>query len=111
MFFTSFERGVQGITAHYTGDASHDLSSGSTIVLVAVPASSSGCVFAGQGRITAANGDRASFAMLVAASPQRGAERYRDKGPANRFRLRSTRVDALTCSGGATQASAFGTLW
>ena len=47
--------------------------------------------------------------MLVAATPTLGAERYRDKGPATPFRLRSTTVDALTCSVDATRASAFGT--
>ena len=82
VFFTSFVRGGQVITANYGGDASHSASSGSTLVLVALPGSSSGCLLAGHGRITAANGDRARFAMLVAATPTLGAERYRDKGPA-----------------------------
>ena len=107
--FTSFVRGGQVITANYGGDASHSASSGSTLVLVALPGSSSGCLLAGHGQITAANGDRAHFAMLVAATPTLGAERYRDKGPATPFRLRSTTVDALTCSVDATRASAFGT--
>jgi hypothetical protein len=107
--FTSFVRGGQVITANYGGDASHNASSGSTLVLVALPGSSSGCLLAGHGQITAANGDRAHFAMLVAATPTLGAERYRDKGPASPFRLRSTTVDALTCGVDATRASAFGT--
>ena len=96
--FTSFVHGGQVITANYGGDASHGASSGTTLVLVALPGSSSGCLLAGHGQITAANGDRAHFAMLVAATPTLGAERYRDKGPATPFRLRSTTVDALTCS-------------
>jgi hypothetical protein len=63
----------------------------------------------GHGRISAANGDRASFRGLVAASPPRGVEFYRDNGPASAFRVGSTSVDALTCTADATRASVFGT--
>jgi DNA-binding beta-propeller fold protein YncE len=109
VFFTSFPRGGQGITASYGGDATHSPSASSTIVLVAVPASTAGCVVFGHGRITAANGDRASFRGLVAALPSRGVEFFRDNGPASAFRVASTSVDALTCSDDATKASVFGT--
>jgi hypothetical protein len=62
----------------------------------------------GHGRITAANGDRASFRGLVVASRPRGAELYRDNGPTNPIRLASTSVDAVTCSADASRASVFG---
>ncbi len=109
VFFTSFARGGQGISASYSGDATHSASAGGTIVLVALPASTKGCVVYGHGRITAANGDKASFRGLVAATPPVGAEFYRDNGPADAFRLVSTSVQALTCSADATGASVFGT--
>ena len=93
VFFTSFARGGQGITASYGGDDSHSASSGGTFLLVALPPSTNGCVVHGHGRITAANGDQASFRLLVAASPPRGAAFYRDWGPADAMRLGSTSVD------------------
>ena len=78
-------------------------------MLVALPASTNGCTVFGHGRINAANGDRASFRARVAANPPTGAAFYRDSGPADAFRLRSTSVDALTCSSDASTASVFGT--
>jgi DNA-binding beta-propeller fold protein YncE len=109
VFFTSFPRGGRIIAAAYGGDATHSASSGFTGVTVAVPASTEGCVVFGHGRITAANGDKASFRGLVAATPPRGVEFYRDNGPANPFRVASTSVGALTCTDDATTASVFGT--
>jgi hypothetical protein len=73
VFFTSFPRGGQAITASYGGDAAHDKSTGITLVAVEVPASTDGCLVFGHGRITATNGDRASFRGLAVASPPRGA--------------------------------------
>ncbi len=108
VFFSSFPRGGQAIIASYTGDSEHSTSTGATLVSVAVPASTSGCLVFGHGRITAANGDQASFRGLAFAKPPRGAEWYRDNGPAKPFRLLSTRVDAVTCSADASRASVFG---
>jgi hypothetical protein len=62
----------------------------------------------GNGRIIAANGDRASFRGLVVAPPPRGAESYHDNGPATPIRVRSSSVDAVTCAPDATRASVFG---
>jgi hypothetical protein len=109
VFFTAFARGGRIIAAGYGGDATHSASSGFAGVTVAVPVSTEGCVVFGHGRITAANGDKASFRGLVAATPPRGLQFYRDDGPANPFRAASTSVDALTCSPDATKASVFGT--
>jgi streptogramin lyase len=109
VLFTAFPRGGRIIAAAYGGDATHSASNGFTGVTVAVPASTDGCVVFGHGRITAANGDKASFRGLVAALPPRGVEFYRDNGPAGAFRVVSTSVDALTCTDDATKASVFGT--
>jgi hypothetical protein len=109
VLFTSFPRGGRIIGAGYGGDGTHSASSGFTGVSVAVPASTAGCVVFGHGRITAANGDKASFRGLVAASPPRGVEFYRDNGPVSAIRVVSTSVDALTCNPDATRTSVFGT--
>jgi DNA-binding beta-propeller fold protein YncE len=108
VFFSSFPRGGRVITASYSGDGTHDPSTGATSVAVAPPASTDGCLVFGHGRITAANGDRASFSGLAVAAPPRGTELYRDNGPADPFRLASTTVDAVTCSRDASRASVFG---
>jgi DNA-binding beta-propeller fold protein YncE len=78
------------------------------IAVTPLPASMARCVVFGHGRITAANGDRASFRGLVASRRPRGVEFYRDNGPADATRVVSTSVDAVTCSADATQASIFG---
>jgi Bacterial Ig-like domain (group 3) len=109
VFLSSLSTGGQVITASYGGDGAHNATSGTTIVSVAVPASTAGCIVTGHGRITAGDGDRASFRGLALASALAGAEFYRDHGPANPFRLVSSGVDAVTCSAHATQASVFGT--
>jgi hypothetical protein len=61
------------------------------------PATASGCGAGGHGQITAANGDQSSFRALAASPPPRGAEFYRDNGPAQAFRLRSLSLDTMTC--------------
>ena len=109
VFFASFARGGHIVAAAYGGDATHSASRGFTGVTVAVPGSTAGCVVFGHGRITAADGDKASFRGLVAALPPRGVEFYRDHGPANPVRVASTSVDALTCTDDATKARVFGT--
>ena len=109
VFFTSFTRGGRIIAASYGGDATHSASSAFTGVTVAVPASTAGCVVFGHGRITAANGDKASFRGLAAATPPRGVDFYRDKGPEDAMRVVSTSVDAVTCGADAARASVFGT--
>ncbi len=107
--FSSLVPSGQTITASYGGDATHTGSSGVTLQAVAVPASTAGCLVLGHGRVTAANGDRASFRGLAVATPPRGAEFYRDNRPANALRLRSQTVDAVTCAANATRATVFGT--
>jgi hypothetical protein len=109
VFFTSFPRGGQVITARYGGDADHLNGVGSTLVLVAIPTSTKRCALVAHGKVRAANGDRARFRDRVASSPTRGSVFFRDDGPADPIRLRSTSVDALTCGLGGSAASVFGT--
>jgi hypothetical protein len=108
VFFISFRRGGQAITASYGSDATHDTSVGRTLVAVVLPASTNGCLVFGHGQVTAADGDQASFRGLAFAKPPIGAEWYRDNGPAKPFRLLSTSVDAVTCITDTSRASVFG---
>src|SRR5262249_13459990 len=101
---SAFATGGRVITASYAGGGGHQASSGTTLVSVALLASTNGCVASGHGVITAANGDQASFAMIAFASPPRGIEIYRTQA----FRVRSHTVGAVTCSADETRASVFG---
>ncbi len=76
-----------------------------TIVL---PASTAGCKVTYGGRITAANGDKATFggnAKVPASGPQ-GQQQYQDHGPAANLTVLSISVDAVVCT--PTSASIFG---
>jgi hypothetical protein len=75
-----------------------------------LPTSTPGCKVSYGGRITAANGDPATFggnAQVPAAGPK-GQEQYRDHGPADPMRVHSINVQAVTCSADGTQATIFG---
>ena len=84
VFFTSFARGGQVMTAAYGGDATHQASTARTLVGVALPASTNGCVVFARGRITAADGDRARFLGLSVAGRPRGIELIAIAGPRTR---------------------------
>jgi hypothetical protein len=74
-----------------------------------IPVSTPGCKVTYGGRITAANGDKATFggnAKVPDSGPQ-GQEEYQDHGPAVDMNVHSIDVDTVTCSG--TSASIFGT--
>jgi Bacterial Ig-like domain (group 1) len=73
-----------------------------------LPASTPGCKVTYGGRITAANGDKATFGGN-AHVPPKGQEQYRDHGPAASMNVHSIDVRAVTCSADGTQASIFGT--
>jgi hypothetical protein len=63
------------------------------------------------GRITADNGDRATFggnAQSDAAGNVKGQEEYQDHGPAEPQSVKSIRILALTCNQARTQATIFG---
>jgi hypothetical protein len=75
-----------------------------------LPVSTAGCKVTHGGRITAANGDKATFggnAQVPAAGPK-GQEEYQDHGPAQPRNVKSINVQAVTCSADKTQASIFG---
>jgi hypothetical protein len=74
-----------------------------------LPQSTLGCKVTGGGRITAANGDKATFGgnAAFASGTTNGSEEYQDHGPAADLNVHSTVVLAVVCSGNT--ASVFGT--
>ena len=74
-----------------------------------IPASTPGCKVTYGGRITAANGDKATFGGNAKADGLKGQEEYRDHGPDADLNVHSIDVLAVTCSRDGTQASIFGT--
>jgi len=76
-----------------------------------LPGSTPGCKVTYGGRITAANGDKATFggnAQVPASGPQ-GQEEYQDHGAATDINVHSLTVDTVVCSADGTSASIFGT--
>jgi uncharacterized repeat protein (TIGR01451 family) len=68
-----------------------------------------GCEVEAEGRIKAANGDRATFSIDVeSGTPSSGTVRYRDRGPAVPFRLKSTEITQIVVSADGTQATVLG---
>ena len=63
-----------------------------------LPQSTPGCKVTYGGRITAANGDRATFGGNAKA-PAKGQEQYQDPGPAASMNVHSLDVRAVVCSG------------
>ena len=86
-------------------DTQHDgTSDGFVTKLLLAPSSTPGCRVSGGGRIQAANGDLATFNGSVRATSVEGAKgtvQYTDRGPSERFRVRSQAIDALACDGAA----------
>jgi hypothetical protein len=76
-----------------------------------LPSSTAGCKVTYGGRITAANGDKATFGgnANVKSSGPSGQEEYQDHGPAADINVHSIDVRAVTCSADHTAASIFGT--
>ena len=73
-----------------------------------LPQSTARCKVTYGGRITAANGDRATFGGNAHA-PAKGQEQYRDHGPAASLNVHSLDVRAVVCRPDGTSASIFGT--
>jgi hypothetical protein len=73
-----------------------------------LPGSAAGCKVTYGGRITAANGDKATFGGNAKADGLKGQEQYTDHGPATPMNVHSIDVRAVTCSADGTQASIFG---
>lgn len=77
-----------------------------------LPASTPGCKVTDGGRITAANGDKATFGSVAmvsddATASTSGSQEYQDHGSAANLDVHSTAVLAVVCSG--TKATVFGT--
>jgi Mg-chelatase subunit ChlD len=74
-----------------------------------LPASTEGCKITYGGRITAANGDKATFGGNAMANGLQGQEEYQDHGPATNINVHSIEVQAVTCNAAGTAGSIFGT--
>jgi hypothetical protein len=73
-----------------------------------IPASTPGCKVTYGGRITAANGDKATFGGNAKADGLNGQEEYQDHGPAADLNVHSIDVLSVVCRSDGT-ASIFGT--
>jgi hypothetical protein len=71
--------------------------------------STEGCKVTYGGRITAANGDKATFGGNAKADGLKGNENYQDHGPVADMHVKSTTILAVICSADGTSASIFGT--
>jgi Bacterial Ig-like domain (group 1) len=74
-----------------------------------IPPSEEGCKVTGGGRITAANGDKATFGGNAKGSGPSGNEEYQDHGPAMDINVHSIEIQSVVCSADGTMASIFGT--
>jgi hypothetical protein len=74
-----------------------------------LPESTAGCKVTYGGRITADNGDKATFGGNAKGTGPSGQEQYRDHGPAMAINVHSINVLAVTCPRDGTTASIFGT--
>ena len=74
-----------------------------------LPSSTAGCKVTYGGRITADNGDKATFGGNAKGTGPSGQEEFQDHGPADDINVHSIDVQAVTCSRDRTSASIFGT--
>jgi hypothetical protein len=74
-----------------------------------LPTSTAGCKVTYGGRITASNGDKATFGGNAKADGLSGQEEYQDHGPVTNINVHSINVQAVTCNAAGTSASIFGT--
>ena len=74
----------------------------------AIPPSTPGCKVTYGGRITAANGDKATFGGNAKADGLKGQQEYQDHGPAVDIDVHSIDVRSVVCRPNGTQASIFG---
>jgi hypothetical protein len=77
-------------------------------VNVGFPPSTAGCKVTGGGRITAANGDMATFGGNAMGNGPSGEEEYQDHGPAVDANVHSLSVLSVVCSSDKTAATIFG---
>jgi Bacterial Ig-like domain (group 1) len=103
--------GQDGITACFTQGSSQVCSAQATKTWTGVqpPPGIPGCEAEAEGRIMATNGDKATFSLDVEGGPPpKGKLRYRDRGPAEQFRLNSTEITEVAVSADGTQATIIG---
>jgi hypothetical protein len=74
-----------------------------------IPVNMEGCKVTYGGRITAANGDKATFGGNANGKGPKGNENYQDHGPVAAMHVQSIEVLSVTCNTAGTQASIFGT--
>jgi uncharacterized repeat protein (TIGR01451 family) len=74
-----------------------------------IPVNMEGCKVTYGGRITAANGDKATFGGNANGNGPKGNENYQDHGPTTDLQVKSIEVQSVTCNTAGTQASIFGT--
>jgi hypothetical protein len=74
-----------------------------------IPANMEDCRVTYGGRITAANGDKATFGGNAQGDGPKGNENYQDHGPATDLHVQSIEILAVTCNTAGTRASIFGT--
>jgi Tol biopolymer transport system component len=74
-----------------------------------LPGSTAGCKVTQGGRISAANGDKATFGGNARGDSPKGEEQYTDHGPRTRMAVHSLSVQAVHCSGDRKSAGIFGT--
>ena len=111
--YTSALTGNDVITAFADtdGDSVQDVGEpGSTATKTWVlPTSDATCKVTNGGRITADNGDKATFGGNAKGAGPSGQEQFQDHGPAADMNVHSTAILAVTCSADRTAASIFGT--
>ena len=72
------------------------------------PASNAGCKITYGGRITAANGDKATFGGNAQGDTNTGESQYTDHGPATQRDIHVTTILAVLCSTDGTSGTIFG---
>ncbi len=111
--YTSALPGNDVITAYADTNNNNTRDAGEPIGAAAktwvLPTSTPGCKVTYGGRITATNGDKATFGGNAKGSGPSGQEQYQDHGPASNSNVHSINVMSVVCSRDGTQASIFGT--
>lgn len=98
--------GADVITATASGGTNPSDTAAKTWV---IPPNNEACKVTYGGRITAANGDKATFGGNAQGKGPKGQEEYQDHGPATDINVHSINVLAVTCSRDGINASIFGT--
>lgn len=104
--------GADAITAYADTDLDNTQDPGEPAGTAAktwvLPGTTADCKVTGGGRITANNGDKATFGGNAHSKGPKGNEEYTDHGPATPMKVKSINVQAVVCSADHTQASIYG---